>query len=111
MYEIEFRVQGSEAEPYRVTFIKQTETELFAYCTCLAGSNGQYCKHRFGILAGDTKGIVSENVSEVHTVQSWLSGTSLERALLAVQTLELEEAKIKKELSSAKKEIAKVMRG
>jgi uncharacterized Zn finger protein len=60
MEETYFIVQGSADEPYKVTF-RRKGNNLSAYCTCPAGENGQYCKHRFRILAGCDDGIVSEN--------------------------------------------------
>lgn len=34
--EIVFAVKGSAAEPYEVRFVKRSETNLSAYCTCPA---------------------------------------------------------------------------
>jgi len=110
MQEISFEVQGSASEPYGVVFVKRSETNLSAYCSCPAGENGQYCKHRFNILDGVTKGIVSDNLDDVKIVQSWLVGTDVEEALNKMRKLEVEAARIKKELSAAKKEVAKTMR-
>jgi hypothetical protein len=110
MQEISFKVQGSAVEPYDVVFIKRSDSNLSAYCSCQAGENGQYCKHRFNILAGIKKGIVSDNIRDVAVVQSWLPGTDIEKAIFKMQELEIEAEKIKKELSVAKKEVAKAMR-
>ena len=110
MQEIRFLVQGSAPEPYEVAFIKRTDNNLSAYCTCPAGENGQYCKHRFNILAGITKGIVSQNEADVNTVISWLSGTDVEVAIEKMHILEKEADKIKAALASAKRDVAKAMR-
>ena len=110
MQEISFEVQGSASEPYHVVFIKKSDTNLSAICSCPAGKNGQYCKHRFNILDGITKGIVSKNLENVKIIQSWLPGTDIEEAVVKMRNLESEAAKIKKELSAAKKLVAKAMR-
>jgi len=110
MQEISFQVQGSAADPYGVMFVKRSDTNLSAYCSCPAGENGQYCKHRFNILAGITKGIVSDNLADVKIVQSWLPGTDVDKAIQKMQELEAEVDRIKKELSDAKKVVAKAMR-
>ena len=110
MEEITFEVQGSAPEPYGVVFVRRSPTNLSAYCSCPAGENGQYCKHRFAILDGIKKFIVSPNAAEVKIVQSWLSGTDVEKALLKMRKLEKESVAIKKELSSAKKALARAMR-
>ncbi len=110
MQKISFEVQGSASEPYDVVFVKRSDTNLSAYCSCPAWENGQYCKHRFNILDGITKGFVSNNLNDVKIVQSWLAATDVEEALIKMRKLEAEAAKIKKELSVAKKEVAKAMR-
>lgn len=110
MDSIIFEVQGSSPEPYTVTFVKRSDTSLSAYCTCAAGENGLYCKHRFSILDGITKAIVSENINEVETIKDWLQGTDVESAITKMQELETEQKRIKTELSKAKKEVAKAMR-
>lgn len=110
MEQIAFEVQGSSHEPYRVVFTRRTESNLSALCTCGAGINGQYCKHRLAILAGETHGIVSLNNSDVATVQSWLPGTDVERAMLKLRDLELEATRIKNAISAAKKDVAAAMR-
>jgi len=82
-----FEVQGSASEPYQTTFIF-AKGRLAALCDCAAGQNGQYCKHRFRILAGMRDGIVSANVDDVSIVQQWFRGTELEAAVKKVEELE-----------------------
>ena len=110
MNQIRFEVQGSAAEPYHVVFTKHSETNLSARCSCPAGVNGQYCKHRFNILKGNPEGISSENDGDVKIVQDWLIGTNVEAAMLKVEELEVQAERIKKQLAAAKKEVAKAMR-
>lgn len=109
MKEIEFLVQGSAPEPYRVTFIKD-ENNLNAFCTCPAGENGQHCKHRFAILAGDAKAVTSKNKDQVATVRGWLPGTDLESALIELAEAEHEYDAAKERLTTAKKKISQAMR-
>jgi len=109
MKEIEFLVQGSAPEPYRVTFIKDKDN-LNAFCTCPAGENGQYCKHRFAILAGDAKAITSRNKEQVATILCWLPGTDLESALTELAEAEHEYDAAKERLTIAKKKVAQAMR-
>jgi SWIM zinc finger len=105
----EFLVQGSSPEPYKVTFTRDG-SNLSAYCTCPAGENGMYCKHRFNILKGSSKGIISPNIADVEIVASWLVGTDVEAAIKTVKNFEKEVEQIKKQLSAAKKELARAMR-
>jgi hypothetical protein len=104
-----FLVQDSSKEPYKVTFQKN-DANLSAYCTCPAGDNSQYCKHRFNILGGITEGIVSGNDADVSIVVSWLPGTDIEAALNAVIDAEEKYEQAKRNFSDAKKRIAKAFR-
>jgi uncharacterized Zn finger protein len=104
----EFVVQGSAPEPYHVTFEKEGN-RFNAYCTCPAGQNGMHCKHRLNILKGSAKKILSDNHSDVEEVVSWLPETDLEKAINQLERLEKEAAKIKKQLSIAKKQLAQSM--
>jgi len=54
-----FLVQGSAVDPCRATFEREGNN-LSACCTGPTSVGGQYCKHRFAILGGETEGIVSE---------------------------------------------------
>ena len=110
MEQVRFEVQGSAAEPYHVVFTRHSETNLSARCSCPAGVNGQYCKHRFNILEGSLEGISSGNDGDVKIVQGWLPGTDVEAAMLKVGELEMQAERIKKQLAAAKKEVAKAMR-
>ena len=110
MPEVIFQVQGSAAEPYVVTFRDRGNGNLSAYCTCLAGQHGQYCKHRFAILAGETKGIVSGNADDVAVVVAWLAGSDVEAALEDLAKAQAEYDVAKKVVSRAKKLLAKAMR-
>jgi hypothetical protein len=110
MEEVLFEVQGSAVDPYGVVFVKRSETSLSVSCSCPAGENGQYCKHRFSILDGLTKNIVSDNHDQVKLVKSWLVGTDVENALIKMRELEAKAAQIKKELTASKKAVAKAMR-
>lgn len=110
MQRIVFLVKGSATEPYTTEFVRRSDTNISAYCTCKAGQNGMYCKHRFNILEGKTKGIISDNLDDVEIVKSWLPGSDVEKALFEVKKLETEVTRVKKLLTAAKKQVAKTMR-
>lgn len=107
---LEFYVHGSALEPYRVTFIRRSPGNLSAYCTCRAGENGQYCKHRFGIMGGSTQGLASDNADDVKQVLAWLRGSDLERSIAAVSVAEQACERAKRELQEKKRELARAMR-
>jgi len=110
MPELRFQVQGSAPSPYDVTFVSRSAGNLSAYCTCPAGQNGQYCKHRFAILNGGTQAIVSGNEHEVQLVVGWLAGSDIEVAIKELATAERDLERAKKSASQAKKLLTQAMR-
>lgn len=108
MEEIIFLVKGSSPEPYKVTFTR-SKNNINAFCTCPAGENGQHCKHRYAIMAGDSSAVISDK-EKVMVVMSWLPGSDLEAALMELAEAEHEHDKAKKRLTAAKKSIARAMR-
>jgi uncharacterized Zn finger protein len=108
--EISFRVSGSAPEPYEVTFLRTNES-LAAFCTCAAGENGRYCKHRLAILEGHADAIVSDNHGDLTTIREWLVGTELAAAVLAFRQAEIVYDAAKAALDTAKRNLVKAMRG
>ena len=104
-----FEVQGSASEPYIVT-IERRENNLRAYCTCPAGENGQYCKHRFSLLEGNSKGVVGGDIDAISTLPRLLQGTDVADALADLRDAEKKVAAAKKEESTAKRAVAAAMR-
>jgi uncharacterized Zn finger protein len=109
--QVVFEVQGSAPSPYRVTFANQGDGNLSAFCTCPAGANGQSCKHRVAIIAGETAGIVSGNEPEVQTVVEWLKGSDVERRLEELRAAERQLEGAKRAVSRAKRALAESLRG
>ena len=103
MDSIVFQVQGSQPDPYVVEFIKNGDGSLSVRCSCPAGDTGMHCKHRIGLLTGDTKDLVSRNKPELETVYAWLRGTALEKCLAEYLRLEKELESMKRQLNKAKK--------
>jgi len=103
---VKLLVQGSAAEPYEVKFWLRGNN-LTGHCSCPAGMNGQYCKHRFRVLDGNIEGVVSENIEEIAKVQSWLRGTDVEEALIEVREAEAAAEVAKRRLSALKKKLAR----
>ncbi len=108
MEELVFLVQGSAADPYEVTFIKDG-TSLTAVCTCPAGTYGNFCKHRISILDGNTEAISSDNVDQAATVVGWLPGTDVAAALSEMRNAEKTADPDKKALNDAKRKLARAM--
>jgi hypothetical protein len=65
----EFLVKGSAPEPYVVSFLRRDAKNISASCTCRAGESSMSCKHRIRILRGLVEGIVSDNATDVSSVE------------------------------------------
>jgi len=102
--ETTFKVRGSAAEPYELTFIKDGDS-LTALCTCPAGEFGNICKHRMNILDGKTAGISSGNEDDVGKVRGWLAGSDVEAALKELRAAEQSGD----DLAAAKRKLARAM--
>lgn len=107
--EISFMVSGSAPDPYEVTFLRTNE-KVTAFCTCPAGENGQYCKHRLAIMEGHASVMASQNQGDIGTVRAWLIGTELEAALFEFRQAESVYEAAKTALGIAKKNLGKKMR-
>lgn len=103
-----FSVKGSAKEPYEVVFRLQG-VNLSAYCNCPAGKRGLHCKHRIGILLGQSKGIIGDNSDRVSEVAGWVEGSDVEGPLNEFLYLEKEANKINEQLKSVKRRLAKAM--
>ena len=79
--------KGSTQDPHEVEPIGLSETNLSVCCTCPAGMNWRYCKHRFGIIEGSTKGTVGDNLDDVAVVKSWVPGTDIYLAMQQVKAI------------------------
>jgi uncharacterized Zn finger protein len=108
MERLEFIVEGSQGDRYTVAF-EVSGGSANAFCTCPAGTNGQYCKHRLAILDGDVSRLLSGNTSDVVRLKELMQGTDLEVAYNRVLKADAEYVAAKKALDSAKKVLAKVM--
>jgi uncharacterized Zn finger protein len=111
MQEIVFKVKGSAIDPYIVRFVNSGDDQITAFCSCPAGINGQYCKHRFSIMRGQLKSVVSGGDTEVGIVHQWLDGTKLREAFLEMDALQVEADRVNRSLARVKKAVSQIMRG
>jgi uncharacterized Zn finger protein len=105
---VKFTVAGSQGDQYAVVF-EVTGGTAKAFCTCQAGTNGQYCKHRFSIMDGDVSRLSSGNTADVVRLKDLMQGTDLAAAYVRVLQAEADCAAAKKELDAAKKACARIM--
>ncbi|MFM2005749.1 MAG: hypothetical protein RLZZ09_1404 [Pseudomonadota bacterium] len=109
MNRLVFHVQGSAAQPYRVTFEK-TGNNLNGYCTCPAGDKGQHCKHRTNILYGVIDGIINPDFDDLCQLGDWIPGTDVEHALKELQTADQAFKEAEARLKVAKKNLSIALR-
>ena len=106
--EFTFRVRGSRGDEYVIVTARKG-LDMKMSCTCQAGQQGSSCKHRFALIDGDIGALISENISDVESLKNLLRGTELEKWCHTVAQLEEKKAKVDKELSAAKKALARTM--
>lgn len=107
---ITFAVQGSAPAPYRVTF-ERDHAQLRAFCTCAAGQNGQYCKHRAGLLLGIIDSVVTGNLEDLRLLGEWLRESPLACGLQELDAAELALEQAKRRVTSARKAVSSLMLG
>lgn len=78
---LDFFVQGSANDPYKVSFWRVGD-DLKSSCTCQAGKNGLACKHRLNLLDGDLTNLVS-SLESFSKLQKMIDGSDVGVALRA----------------------------
>jgi DNA polymerase-3 subunit epsilon len=72
-----FSVRGSTGNVYEITGRKVAEN-LRVSCTCQAGQNSIWCKHRTALLDGDVSDLLSGTVANVEKRAEWAIGAEVE---------------------------------
>ena len=108
MERVEFIVEGSKGDEYQVVF-ELYDRNINAYCTCQAGQNGLYCKHRFAMMDGDVTTLLSDNVGDVIKLKGMLAGSDVEAAYQKVLNAQKIHDVSKWQLTEAKKALARAM--
>lgn len=83
---IEFFVQGSASDLYRVSFWRVGDN-VKSSCTCQAGKNGLACKHRLNLLGGDVTNLVSSSPDSFQKLHRVLEGSDVGSALRALDNV------------------------
>jgi hypothetical protein len=78
-------------------------------CTCEAGRQGTYCKHRFALLDGDVSNLLSHNSDDVTKLVGLISGTDVDRRYKVVRELTAQKVNIELKLRLEKKALAREM--
>ena len=83
---VEFLVQGSASEPYRVSFWRVGDN-VKSSCTCQAGKNGLACKHRLSLLDGEVTNLVFSSPDSFQNLQRILEGSDVGAALRSLDNV------------------------
>ena len=71
--DLSFVIRGSTGNTYYVS-VHRLEAAVRMTCTCQAGQNGSWCRHRTALLDGDVSNLLSDNVSDVVKLSQMTSG-------------------------------------
>ena len=80
MQVVRFEVSGSKGNIYEIDASREG-ANLIITCTCPAGQNGLYCKHRFALLDGVVDGLESDNEEDVEKLAGMVAGSDVAVAL------------------------------
>lgn len=83
---IEFFIQGSAANPYRVLFWREGNN-VKSSCNCQAGKNGLACKHRLGLIDGDITNLVSSSADGLNKLLKIVEGSDVGAAICALDSI------------------------
>ncbi|WP_408515916.1 SWIM zinc finger family protein [Paraburkholderia rhynchosiae] len=60
---------------------KRKHSEVWAFCTCTAGQNGLYCKHRMHLLQGVVDGMVADDLEKLSVLAGGLRDSRVMKSL------------------------------
>lgn len=109
MQSLEFLVKGSTGNEYKVRFERVGEN-INGYCSCPAGENGMYCKHRFSLMDGVVDDLISENTNDVERLKELMAGTDVEKVYIEVLAVQAEYNQLDARLKALKRALAQSMR-
>lgn len=104
---LKFSVEGSKGDIYHIE-AKREGDNFRMTCTCQAGQNNLYCKHRFALLDGDGEAVVV-GAENVEALQDLFMGTDVSGRLAEVRLLEQKVDEATKRLKAAKKALARAL--
>ncbi len=111
MQSVVVEVYGSEGDVYEVAFTALSGKAI-ASCACKAGVNGQFCKHRLALLAGDMSRLVDKSkASVVRDVLGWPEFAPVLEQVARLHELESRIEELEKAKSVLKKSVAKALGG
>lgn len=107
---LRYEVASSDGTGSYTVRIEGAAGSVRMFCTCAAGENGSYCKHRFNLLDGVVTSVIVGDIQQLGILKEWLPGSSLEAALKERTAAEKEAEMAKRRLKKANLMVAEAMR-
>ena len=102
---------SSGEESYHVNVSSTAEHGITIMCDCAAGEWGKYCKHKMGVVLGDTTILFDdEQIDSFKEISNWIVSSNYPNLFSEIRVVEKELAEAKKNVKSKKKKIARFMR-
>ena len=102
----EFKVRGSEGDLYQIAFV-QTPHGLIVSCTCKAGQNGMFCRHRLQLMAGDKSDLEdTSRLQELDAVLDWPEFTEIRKSINELNEVQKKIDELDRVKSKLKKLVA-----
>jgi DNA polymerase III subunit epsilon len=102
---LHFVVEGSSGNEYEVV-ASRNGANFRMTCSCEAGANGVFCKHRSALLNGSFDTLISGNRSDVEKLREMVAGTDAEGLFRDIEVLEDEQREIDAKLKHAKRALS-----
>jgi hypothetical protein len=106
---LQFQIRGSKGDIYEVKAGRKAIGNVWITCTCQAGRNGLYCKHRFALIDGDVGAIEGSGEEQVLLLRDLLQDSDIIARIQDVVEAEAAAEAAKRKLSAAKSALAKAM--
>jgi hypothetical protein len=108
MQSLSFNIQGSAPEPYEVIFY-HVDGQLSGSCTCGAGRQSKYCKHRLDFLQGNINNIIEPNYKDVEMVFGWYSNSDIKSKIEEIDNFKSEIDALKAKQKESENELSKLL--
>ena len=102
---------SSGEDSYHVNVSSTAEQGITIICDCAAGEWGKYCKHKMGVVLGDTTILFDdEQIDSFKEISNWIVSSNYPNLFSEIPVLEKKITEAKKNLKSMKEQIARFMR-
>lgn len=108
-------VKSDSGEPHSVDLVFDNKIGISVHCSCQAGAEGQFCKHKTAVISGDSSLLFdsSQNSSWTEIKQIFQQSNLYDAYndyLKQLHEIETEEDRVKKEKKNLKAQFAQKLR-